>query len=106
WFPGFLAGAVAALAEDPGTDLVYGVLATEVHGAGRMQLLFEPFERARLERGNYIDLNVVVHRRALYEAHSGFDESLERLVDWDLLLRYTAQATARALPVLAARYRV
>jgi glycosyltransferase involved in cell wall biosynthesis len=106
WFPGFLAAAVAALADDPGTDLVYGVLATDVHGGGRMQLLFEPFERARLERGNYIDLNVVVHRRALYEAHGGFDESLARLVDWELLLRYTAQATARALPVLATRYRV
>jgi glycosyltransferase involved in cell wall biosynthesis len=71
-----------------------------------MQLLFEPFERARLERGNYIDLNVVVHRRSLYEAHGGFDEGLERLVDWELLLRYTAQVPARALPVLAARYRV
>jgi glycosyltransferase involved in cell wall biosynthesis len=106
WFPGFLAAAVSALAEDPGTDLAYGVLATDAHGSGRLQLLLEPFDRARLERNNYIDLNVVVHRRALYERHGGFDETLARLVDWELLLRYTAQGTARALPVLATRYRV
>ena len=106
WFPGFLSAAVAALAEDPAFDLVYGVLATDAHGPGGLRLMLEPFDRARLERGNYIDLNVVVHRRSLYEAHGGFDEGLARLVDWELLLRYTAQASARALPVLAARYRV
>jgi len=106
WFPGFLAAAVAALAGDPGTDLVYGVLATGAHGGGSLQLLHEPFDRCRLERANYIDLNVVVHRRALYAAHGGFDEGLARVVDWDLLLRYTAETPALALPVLAARYRV
>jgi glycosyltransferase involved in cell wall biosynthesis len=106
WFPGFLAAAVAELSNDPAIDLVYGVLATEAHAPGGVQLMLEPFDRARLECSNFIDLNVVVHRRSLYEAHGGFDENLARLVDWDLLLRYTAAAPARALPVLAARYRV
>jgi len=106
WFPGFLQAAVATLESEPETQLVYGVLTTEAHGAGGLQLMLEPFDRARLERGNYIDLNVVMHRRSLYETHGGFDENLARVVDWELLLRYTAQAPARALPVLAARYRV
>jgi len=106
WFPGFLRAAVSAFAGEPGTDLVYGVLATDAHFGGGLRLLFEAFDRARLEHANYIDLNVVVHRRSLCEAHGLFDEKLTRLVDWDLLLRYTAHAPARALPVLAASYRV
>ncbi len=106
WFPGFLAAAVATLAGNPASDLAYGVLATDAHGGDGLQLLHEPFDRTRLERGNYIDLNIIVHRRALYETHGGFDEGLARLVDWDLLLRYTVDAPALAMPVLAARYRV
>jgi hypothetical protein len=106
WFPGFLAGAVAAFAGDPALELGYGVLATESHGGEGLRLLAEAFDRGRLEAANYIDLNAVVHRRALYQRLGGFDESLPRLVDWDLVLRYTAQKPARALPVLAARYRV
>ena len=38
---------------------------------------------------NYIDLNAFVHRRRIYDQLGGFDEELRRLVDWDLILRYT-----------------
>lgn len=39
--------------------------------------------------GNYIDLGVFVHHLSLYKELGGFDEKLKRLVDWDLILRYT-----------------
>ena len=42
----------------------------------------------------------------LIERCGGFDESLDALEDWDLVLRYTAHAPAFRLPVLAVRYRV
>ncbi len=48
-----------------------------------------PYERNRLERGNYIDLGVFVHSRELIEKYGSFDENLKRLVDWDLILRLT-----------------
>jgi hypothetical protein len=51
-----------------------------------------PFERAQLEAGNFIDLNCLLHHRSLYDTHGGFETSLKRLVDWDLLLRYTSPA--------------
>lgn len=106
WFPGFLAGAVAAFVADAGLELGYGALASEAHVPGEVLLFGSEFDRAQLEAANYIDLNTVVHRRACFERFGGFDESLQRAVDWDLLLRYTAQHPARLLPVLAARYRV
>jgi len=105
WFPGFLAGAVAAFAADPTLELAYGVLASEVHAPGALTIIAPAFDRDFLETANYIDTNVVVHRRALYDSLGGFDESLHRMVDWDLWLRYTQARPARLLPVLAARYR-
>ena len=47
------------------------------------------YDRDQLLIRNQIDLNAFVHRRRLYDQLGGFDERLTRLVDWDLILRYT-----------------
>lgn len=104
WYPGFLAAAVAAFAADPGLESLYGAMVTEVHHAGEW-LVFEPWDRARLERSNFIDISAFMHRRALYERLGGFDPAILRLEDWDLILRYTAASPPLRLPVLAVRYR-
>jgi hypothetical protein len=83
---------------------VYGALITEAHGEDQ-RVLFKPFDRTELTRENFIDLNTFVHRHSLVDAYGTFDETLDRLIDWDLILRYTQQAPARRVPVLAARYR-
>ncbi len=102
WYPEFMAAAVAAFAADPTIDSAYGALISEAHGE---RILFAPFDRKRLLKGNCIDINTFVHRRSLVDTHGKFDEMLDRLVDWDLMLRYTQHTPARRLPVLAARYR-
>jgi glycosyltransferase involved in cell wall biosynthesis len=106
WYPGFLAAAVDALASEPAVNLVYGVLVTDSHSLNGTRLLWAPFDRDRLLCANYIDQNVVVHRKSLIERYGAFDEKLARLNDWDLILRYTEHVPARPLAVLAARYRV
>lgn len=105
WYPGFLDAAVAALESDAALALTYGALVTNQHELPFGACLFEDFDRERLRQGNYIDLNTVVHRRGLYDELGGFDQGLTRLIDWELLLRYTADNEARPLPVMAARYR-
>jgi len=50
-----------------------------------------PFNRDSLRVSNFIDLNVFMHRRDLYTELGGFDTALKRVVDWDLILRYTAR---------------
>jgi hypothetical protein len=87
-------------------ELAYGVLASEAHAPGELTVIGPAFDPDFLKLANYIDLNVVVHRRALFEELGGFDESLRCMVDWDLLLRYTQARPAKLLPVLGARYRV
>ncbi|MCB8879723.1 glycosyltransferase [Acidisoma cellulosilytica] len=103
--PEFLARAVDSLASQPDVDLVYGALISDDHELDRSCILWSPFDRDALLRGNYIDTNTILHRRTLVAQFGGWDEARRRLVDWDLLLRYTAEKPAQAIPVLAARYR-
>jgi glycosyltransferase involved in cell wall biosynthesis len=106
WYPGFLAAAVAAFVEDAARECLYGAVVSEKHfPRGQKDILFEPFDRQRLLAGNYIDMSSIVHRRELFIKYGGFDETLTRLLDWDLILRYTRDFPAYALPVLAVRYR-
>ena len=58
---------------------------------------------ALLEK-NYVDLNIFMHDRSLYEELGGFDTNLRRMVDWDLILRYTKRAGARYAPFIGAEY--
>ena len=104
WYPDFLVAAVAAF-QDPDVQVAYGALVSDSHPElDGSRILYKPFDRAALLNGNFIDLNVVVHRRELVDRYSGFDEHLDRFMDWDLLLRYTADRPATMLPVLAAYY--
>jgi glycosyltransferase involved in cell wall biosynthesis len=100
--------AVAWAAERrPDVEVLYGARLTDVewseHGpVGWPYLHFEAFDRTRLEADNFIDLGVIAHRRNLPEAI--FDENLEAMVDWDLLLRMTRTREPMALPVVASLY--
>ncbi|RJF70796.1 glycosyltransferase family A protein [Rhodopseudomonas palustris] len=105
WYPDFLALAVDQLAVHTEVDFVYGALVTFLHNLPSACILWEPFDRARLEVGNFIDTNVLVHRRELVARYGGWDPNLSRLNDWDFALRCTVDKPAHALNALAAYYR-
>ena len=48
-----------------------------------------PFNYKKLRKGNYIDLGVFIHHKSLIKKYGNFDEKINRLVDWELILRYT-----------------
>jgi len=106
WYPRYLTDMVAALEANPDADLAYGVLVSEVHGLGERCLLFKPFDRDNLLKANFIDMNVLAHRSKLFAQLGGFDESLDRLIDWDLVLRYSENHNVLGVRTLGARYRV
>lgn len=103
-----------AFAHFPEPDLVYGarlcedfVHLDEVPGNAPASFYYpfyhlEPFNRPALEHANYIDANVMAHRRDHPEAR--FDEDLPALNDWDLALRLTRRRPAIPLPVVACHY--
>jgi|GEM_PF-1106927 len=62
------------------------------------------FNKSLIENRNYIDLNVFVHWREIYDRLGGFREDMRRLVDWELIVRYTAFAVPKFVPALLANY--
>ncbi|MEQ9208387.1 MAG: glycosyltransferase, partial [Pseudomonadales bacterium] len=64
----------------------------------------QPFNRELLEQENYIDLNIFAHRKKLYDQKGGFNEQMRRLVDWDLILKYTQEQEPLMIPALLAQY--
>ena len=63
-----------------------------------------PFNRSKIENENFIDLNVFSHRKSLFEQLGGFKEELRRLVDWDLIVKYTEEKPPVLIPVLLNKY--
>ena len=104
WYPGNLTGVARAFAADRALQCVYTAQLVETSEPGSCFVRCEEFDAARLRAGNYIDVSAFSHRRRLYQHYGGFDESLERLGDWDLILRYTEREKTLRLPVLGSRY--
>jgi Glycosyl transferase family 2 len=107
--PDWLRSVAWAFARRPDTEVVYGArlvdapsLLGERDEGPAATVQFEPFDRRRLEQGNFIDLGVIAHRAGLTEAW--FDEDLITQSDWDLVLRLTRDRAPVALPALACLY--
>ncbi|AEG18598.1 glycosyltransferase [Methanobacterium paludis] len=88
WFETYLKKMVSALFN---TNRNTAYAAIEVNNAyeNKKYVRRTKYDRNLLLKGNYIDLNIFVHKKFLYDQLGGFNESLKRLVDWDLILRYT-----------------
>lgn len=106
--PGWLAAVAWAFSRFDGGDVLYGarVIEDEIpFGPDEWlpRLVFSPFDRERLLRGNYIDASVIAHRAHLPQAR--WDPELTGIGDWDLIIRLTEDKPALALPVAAILYR-
>ena len=64
----------------------------------------EEFDYESLKRANFIDLNVFMHRPFLVKEYGGFDPELKLGVDWDLILRYTADHEPAFAKFIGAHY--
>jgi Glycosyl transferase family 2 len=106
WLPGTLAAVADAFAADPQCDAVYLAQVRRDHATGDAWIHAAPFDRRALLLENSIDLNTFAHRRRLFERFGGFDADLTRFIDWDLILRYTADCTPKQLPVVGGRYEI
>jgi glycosyltransferase involved in cell wall biosynthesis len=107
--PGWLQAVAWAFERWSEADVLYGARIVDdpaaVAGAYPPQapaMDWPPYDRRRLERANFIDMNVLAHRAGLPGAR--FDESLRSHVDWDLIIRLTAGADPLELPAVACLY--
>ena len=103
WTENFLATMIVAFdcSESP---CIYGASKLQNSRDGVLGYRGEPFNWDHCLAGNYIDMNVFAHRANLVTKYGPFDVTLERMVDWDLILRYTRQSGASYCPILGCIY--
>ena len=83
--PTFLELVAQTIVRNPGHKTFYGRLKF----MSTKKQVGSPFSFDALLEANYIDLGTFVHSRSIVGELGGFDESMTRLVDWDLVIRYT-----------------
>ncbi len=111
WKPHTLSIMVDELQKNPSAITAYAgqEIWERIAVTGNRELRFvrvSPFNRSRLEQKNFIDLNVFMHRRTCLQVYGNFREDMRRLVDWELILRYTSDLAPQFLPVLLSEYNV
>jgi hypothetical protein len=97
-WPLWIERAAAFLEADPKIDILYGVqLRDEEFSNTEKNWFLVPFDLEKLKRGNFIDINQIMHRSSAVR----FDPNLKRLVDWDYVLRLTGSESSNIVPVNA-----
>ncbi len=94
----------AALMRAPERESAYGAICRHNLDDHWSDILYRPFDRAALERENFIDLNVFIHRRSSPVTQIGFDPALTRLIDWDFILAATRHDAPLAVPVIGGHH--
>ncbi len=71
-------------------------------GEHAYMLYIDPFDGPRLSNGNYIDLGALAVRRTVEQLW--FDASLQRFIDWEMIVRIASEHDLQPLPVLTGVY--
>ncbi len=88
WLDTYLEKMVSALS-DNNCNTAYSAMDVDDKVRNRKFIREKLYDRDELLSLNFIDLNIFVHKKFLYDQLGGFSKILKRLVDWDLILRYT-----------------
>ena len=101
WTPAFLETMVSAMTVR-GLDAAYATLMVPTKAGPRYRAL--QVTPAALRVANHVDMNVLVVRSTVLEQVGGFDVTLRRMVDYDLVLRIADHVGLVHVPVLGALY--
>lgn len=101
WQPEFLEVSASYLLERS-LELAYSALAA--NDGWRTRYVGAEFDYGDLSHRNFIDINVMLHRRELYDRRGGCDETLKRMSDWDLVLRYAKDSRVGYAPFIGCVY--
>lgn len=105
WDSRYVAAMVGAFIELPDAEVLYsGQLLFKGQQKYPFAVRYGSFNRSLLNNRNYIDINSLCHTYDLYKRLGGFDESLVRLVDYDLIMRMAEKAQMYSVPVLLSHY--
>lgn len=106
WQDDYLLILAAVYSENDEVCTAYAGLHSINLNEGIEKILFEKYDRGVLLTRNFIDLNVFSHRRSVLQQQGMFDPSLTRLVDWELIIRYTRHSPPARIPYIGGVYRL
>ena len=105
WENNYLSSMVGAFLKLPDADALYsGQILYREFDSKPNAVRFGSYNKALLHNHNYIDLNCFCHKLNVYNKIGGFDESLLKLVDWDLILRISNHFKIYSVPILECKY--
>ncbi len=104
WRAHYLLIVAAAFQQCEELSTCYSALNWHELDSNRREIRAQPYDRTALMHANFIDLNVFAHRKFIFDQLGGFDESLDRLVDWELIIRYTKLYQPVFIPFLGVDY--
>ncbi len=102
WHPDFLRVMIQAMLAAPGQPMAYAnYFDISVDGAFTEvnTVRARDFDYELQLKSPFVDLNSIVHHRALYQTFGGFDERLQALQDYDLIARYAWPRDALHVPL-------
>ncbi|HEY7858956.1 MAG TPA: glycosyltransferase [Candidatus Nanopelagicales bacterium] len=102
WSPHFLQVMVAVMRAN-GLRAAFAVVEEQSEAGTRFRTFDGDVQDLRT--GNFVDLNVLVVDAALLAQTGGFDESLRRMVDYDLVWRVAEHERPVLVPFVGVRYR-
>ena len=101
WQPAFLEAMVGVMTAR-GLDAAYATLMVMTKAGPRYRA--HQVTPAALRVANHVDINVLLVRSTLMQQVGGFDVSLRRMVDYDLVLRIADRVDLVHVPVVGALY--
>jgi len=105
WDERYVGAMVGAFTKLKDADAVYsGQLLFKGEGDVPFAARFGCYNKSLLFNRNYIDMNAFCHTKEVVSRVGGFDESLTRLVDYDLIMRIAESANMYSIPVLLSYY--
>ena len=105
WDSRYIAAMVGAFIELPDAEVLYsGQLLFKGDSEKPYAVRFGSFNKSLLTNRNYIDLNALCHTHDLFKRIGGFDETLIRLVDYDLIMRMAETTQIYSVPVILSHY--
>lgn len=104
WDSRFISAMVGAFIELPDADFVYSAqLLYDTYDSAPFAMRFGAFNKSLLYNNNYIGINCFMYKRTIFDELGGFNTDLNRLVDYDLLLRIANKFNIYSVPILVSK---
>jgi glycosyltransferase involved in cell wall biosynthesis len=104
WAEHYLLLMVNTFVDFPESRTLYCAMRYIDEPSGNDYILFKEYERKALLERNFIDINVFMHRRALFDTFQGFNNEFNGLEDWELVIRFTRDREPQRLECCLATY--